>query len=65
MIKARIAVALLVLAALAGCTPQAGDSCDPKKDSSFLSSHTENGKTTTTKLECKQVGIDKYEWRKV
>lgn len=60
-----IALATAALAALTGCAPQAGASCNPKKDSSYLSTHSEHGKTTTTRLECKQVGIDKYQWRKV
>ena len=64
MIKARIVVALLAVAALAGCTPHAGDTCNPSKDTEYYSQHTENGKTKTVHLECKQVGIDKYQWRK-
>jgi len=67
MIRRRmLAVSAAALAfAAAGCTPKAGTSCDPKKDHSYFSTHTENGKTTTVSLACKQVGIDRYEWRKV
>lgn len=57
--------AVAVLAASTGCKPVAGASCDPKKDSSYFSSHTEHGKSTTTQLECKRVGPDRYEWVKV
>lgn len=63
-----VALPVILLAAtvaLSGCTPQAGGKCDPSKDSSYLSSHTENGRTKTTKLECRQVGINKYRWVKV
>ena len=60
------AIAAVVLALTAtGCTPKAGNSCDPKKDHSYFSTHTEKGRTTTVSLECKQTGIDRYEWRKV
>jgi len=60
-----IAVGVAATVSLTGCTPRAGGKCDPSKDSSYLSSHTENGKTVTTRLECKQVGVDRYEWVKV
>lgn len=59
---------LVLLAALTvlltGCTPKAGQGCDPGKEKQYYSTHTENGKTTTVNLECKQVGIDRWEWRK-
>jgi len=57
-----VALAALVLA-LAGCTPHSGDTCNPKTDSDYYSQHTDNGKTTTVHLACRQVGINKYEWR--
>jgi hypothetical protein len=73
--KALIVAALGVAAtvAMAGCTPHAGDTCDPSKDFSYLSTHTQNGKTVTVRLVCKQVGVDttgrgqpdRYEWVKV
>lgn len=56
--------ATAALLVLTGCTPQEGGKCDPKKDSSFFSSHTEDGKTKTVRLECKQTGINKYRWVK-
>lgn len=59
------ALAAATLTALTGCAPRAGDKCDPSKDSSYFSSHTENGKTTTVSLECKQVGYRTYKWVKV
>jgi hypothetical protein len=58
------ALTVACLAALTACTPHAGGSCNPKKDFSYFSTHTEHGKTTTTKLVCKQVGVNRYEWRK-
>lgn len=63
-ILAAVGLAALVLATAAGCPPRAGGSCDPKKDSSYYSTHHEGGKTTTVSLECKQVGINRYEWVK-
>jgi len=66
------AVIAMVLLTAAGCPPEAGDSCDPSKDFSYFSSHTDNGKTTTVRLECQPVvdttgrGLpDRYEWVKV
>lgn len=59
------ALAALVVATTTGCTPRAGQECDPTKDRSYYSTHTENGKTTTVSLECRQVGYKKYEWVKV
>jgi len=60
-----LAATVAALLTLTGCTPKAGRSCDPDQDSSYFSTHTENGKTTTTRLTCKQVGINRYEWVKV
>lgn len=59
-----IALAATITLGAAGCTPQEGGKCNPKTDSEYYSTHTDNGKTKTVHLECRQVGIDKYEWRK-
>lgn len=59
------AIAALILITATGCAPRAGQKCDPTKDRSYFSTHSENGKTTTVRLECRQVGYKKYEWVKV
>lgn len=55
-----LAPLVALVALLAGCTPRDGDPCDHEGD---YSTHTENGRTVS--LSCKQVGVDRYEWRKV
>lgn len=64
-VLAAVGLAALVLATAAACPPRAGHGCDPTKDFSYYSTHTDNGKTTTVSLECRQVGVDRYEWVKV
>jgi hypothetical protein len=61
---AAVGVAALVFATAAACPPEAGDKCDPKKELQYYSQHTENGKTVTVNLECKEVGYKKYKWVK-
>lgn len=62
---APVALVALVMVTAAACPPRAGQECDPAKGLSYYSTHTDNGKTTTVSLECRQVGYKKYEWVKV
>jgi hypothetical protein len=59
---------------LAGCNePQAGDTCNPKTDSSYLHTWTDKkGHARSLQLECRPVGIDttgrgktRWEWVEV
>lgn len=59
------ALAVLIVATTTGCDPRAGEKCDPAKDFGYYSTHSDNGKTTTVNLECREVGYKKYEWVKV